>query len=84
LVIRDAEFKEDFAPIESDCDCYACKNFSRAFIRHLINANEISGGVLLSIHNLRFLIKLMQNMRNAILNDEFTAFYNNFKTNFSE
>lgn len=69
LVVRNAEFSEDFLPIDEECDCYACKNFSRAYIRHLIKAGEILGGRLTSIHNLRFLQKLMSNIRKAISED---------------
>ncbi|MGN0795703.1 MAG: tRNA guanosine(34) transglycosylase Tgt [Christensenellales bacterium] len=78
LTIRNAPFKEDFNPIEDGCDCYACKNFSRAYIRHLINANEILGGRLLSIHNIRFLQRLTANIRQAIMEDR----YNDFKEEF--
>ena len=78
LTIRNAPFKEDFNPIEEDCDCYACRNFSRAYIRHLINANEILGGRLLSIHNIRFLQRLTAEIRKAIMEDR----YNDFKEEF--
>ena len=78
LTIRNAPFKEDFNPIEEDCDCYACRNFSRAYIRHLINANEILGGRLLSIHNIRFLQRLTTEIRKAIMEDR----YNDFKEEF--
>lgn len=84
VVIRNATYKEDFTPVEEGCDCYACKNFSRAYIRHLISVNEIEGAVLLSLHNLRFLIRLMENMRQAILDDCFPDFYRQFKENFSD
>ena len=83
VVIRNAVYKDDFKPIEEGCDCYACRNFSRAYIRHLISVNEILGGMLLSIHNLRFLIKLMEDMRNSILNDSFIDFYKENKDNFA-
>lgn len=83
LTIRNAIFKEDFAPVDSECDCYCCKNFSRAYIRHLINADEILGGELLSIHNIRFLTKLMEDMRQAILEDRFLDFYEDFTKTYS-
>lgn len=82
LVIRNAVFKEDYQPIEIGCDCYACRNFSRAYIRHLISVDEILAAMLLSLHNLRFLIRLMEEMRNAILNDSFMDFYRDFIGNF--
>lgn len=78
LTIRNAIFKEDFRPIEEDCDCYCCRNFSRAYIRHLINAGEILGGKLLSIHNIRFLIKLTEDIKKSIWEDSFGDFYREF------
>jgi queuine tRNA-ribosyltransferase len=78
LTIRNAEFKEDFAPIEEGCDCYACKHYSRAYIRHLVNTDEIFGGRLLSIHNIRFLVRLTNLIKNAILNDKLSDFAKNF------
>lgn len=77
--IKNAKYKDDFAPIESDCDCYACKNYTRAYIRHLITSNETFGARLLSIHNIRFLIKLTEEIRNAIKNDNFLEYKENFK-----
>ena len=64
--VRNNKFKDDFTPIESDCDCYACKSYTKAYIRHLLVANETFGARLLSIHNIRFLIKLTENIREAI------------------
>jgi len=69
IVVRNAEYKEDFGPLDPDCDCYCCKNFSRAYLRHLVNVNEILGGRLISIHNLRYLLRLMERIRDAIRND---------------
>lgn len=82
LVIRNAIFKEDFRPIEEDCDCYACKHYSRAYIRHLINAGEILGAQLLSIHNLRFLTKLTEQIKDAIWHDRFLDFKNEYLKNY--
>ncbi len=82
LTVKNAKFKEDFTPIDPECDCYCCRNFSRAYIRHLLNAGEILGGELLSIHNLRFLIKLMQDIKQAIMNDCFGDFYKDFKNKY--
>ncbi|MEG2252615.1 MAG: tRNA-guanine transglycosylase, partial [Clostridia bacterium] len=59
---------------DEECDCYACKNFSRAYIRHLFKAGEITGARLASIHNLRFLIRLMENVRKAIMEDRLLDF----------
>ena len=77
--IKNAKYKDDFAPIESDCDCYACKNYTRAYIRHLITSNETFGARLLSIHNIRFLIKLTEEIREAIKDDNFLEYKENFK-----
>lgn len=83
MVIRNALYKEDFTPIESDCDCYACKNFTKAYIRHLINVDEILGAKLLSIHNIRYSIRFMEKIREAIkqdcLLDLKEEFYKNWK-----
>lgn len=78
MVIKNSSYKEDFRPIEEDCDCYACKHYSRAYIRHLINAGEMLGAELLSIHNLRFLIRLAEESREAILGDYFPEFKDDF------
>ena len=64
--LRNAQFSRDPQPIATDCTCYTCQNFSRAYLRHLVKANEILGHVLLSTHNLHFLINLMAQMREAI------------------
>ena len=76
--IKNAKYKEDFTPIESDCDCYACKNYTRAYIRHLITSNETFGARLLSIHNIRFLIRLTEEIRESIKNDNFLEYKENF------
>ena len=69
LVVRNAACARDFSPIEEDCDCYACRNYSRAYIRHLLKAEEILALRLCSIHNLRFLTRMMEEMRSAIEQD---------------
>jgi queuine tRNA-ribosyltransferase len=74
LVIKNATYAHDFRPLDEDCDCYACRNFSRAYIRHLFKAGEITGARLASIHNLRFLLRLMENVRAAIAEDRFADF----------
>ena len=79
LVMKNSEFTEDFAPLENNCDCYACKNnFTRAYIRHLVRADEIFGLRLLTLHNLRYLQRFMAEMRKAILADEFQNFREEF------
>lgn len=82
MVVKNSQFKEDFRPIEEDCDCYTCKHFSRAYIRHLINAGEMLGAELLSIHNLRSLIKLAEQSREAILGDYFPEFLADFRAKY--
>ena len=76
------KYKEDFSPIDENCDCYACKNYTRAYIRHLINTKEILGVRLLSIHNLRFLTKLMDRVRIEIENDNLLNFRDEFYKNY--
>ena len=82
LVIRNAEYAHDFGPLEEGCDCYACRNFSRAYIRHLIKAGEITGGRLVTIHNLRYLLRLMERIRAAIDEDRFEEFRRDFFANY--
>ena len=72
-LIRNAEFARDFRPIQADCGCYACRNFSRAYIRHLYEAKEFTAVILLTLHNLTFYLDLMQKIRDAIENDTFEA-----------
>ena len=76
--IRNAKYKEDFSAIDDNCDCYACRNYTKAYIRHLIVAKETLGQRLLSIHNLRFLIKLCENIRVAIKEDKFLEYKSEF------
>ena len=76
--LNNAQYKEDLEPIEKECDCYTCKNYSRAYIRHLITTGETLGGRLLSIHNIRFLIKLTEELREAIKNDTILEYRQKF------
>jgi queuine tRNA-ribosyltransferase len=76
--LSNAVYAKDSAPIDSSCDCYTCENFTRAYIRHLIIAKEMLSATLLSIHNLRVLVKLAQDMRDAILCNQFEAFEHDF------
>ena len=78
IVIRNAEYSRDFGPLDPECDCYACTNFSRAYIRHLFNVNEILGARLATIHNLYFLLKLMENIRAAIKEDKLLEYRKQF------
>ena len=78
VVVRNATYERDWTPLDSECDCYTCKNYTRAYIRHLVKANEILGVRLLSIHNLYFLTKLMERVRIEIENDNLINFKNEF------
>ena len=78
MVVRNQTYERDFGTLDSECDCYTCKNYTRAYIRHLIKAGEILGVRLLSIHNLRFLTKLMERVRIEIENDNLIEFKNEF------
>ena len=78
VVVRNATYERDFTPLDPECDCYTCKNYTRAYIRHLVKANEILGVRLLSIHNLRFLTKLMERVRIEIENDNLLKFRDEF------
>lgn len=71
--LKNARFKEDFTPLDRDCPCYTCQNFSRAYISHLLRAQEILGYTLLSIHNITELVRFTQRIRAAILEDRFVA-----------
>ena len=82
--LKNAKYKEDFTAIEDDCDCYTCKNFTKAYIRHLLVANEQLAGRLLSIHNIRFLIRLTEDIRKSIDNDNFDEFKKDFIDNYKE
>lgn len=83
LVIKNAQYEHDFHPIDEHCNCYTCRNYSRAYIRHLVRVNEIFGLRLLTIHNLHFLIDFMRQMRQSIMDDRFPEFYRKFTDNFS-
>lgn len=74
LTVRNGKYKEDFRPLQDDCDCYACRNFSRAYIRHLINVNEILGVRLTTLHNLTFYNTLINEIREAINNGYFSEY----------
>ena len=76
--IKNAKFKEDFSPIDETCDCYTCKNYTKAYVRHLITSGETNGGRLLSIHNIRFLIKLTEDIRASVRTDRFAEFKKDF------
>ena len=78
LVVRNAKYAEDFTPLDPDCGCYACRNFTRGYIRHLFKAGEILALRLNSIHNIYFLTHMMSEMRDAIENDALLDWTNEF------
>lgn len=76
--LKNAKYKEDFTPVDLECDCYSCKHYTKAYIRHLIVANETLGQRLLSIHNLRFLIRLTEDIRINIKENKFKEYKETF------
>lgn len=78
VVIKNAVHTESFEPLDANCDCYTCKTYSRAYLRHLFKANEILGLRLLTYHNLYFLLKLMEQIRQAIREDRLLDFRREF------
>lgn len=78
LMLRNAKYKTDFTPLEEGCDCYACRNYTKAYIRHLVIAKEMLACRLLSIHNIHFTMKLMEQIRESIKNDNFLQFRTDF------
>ena len=73
--MRNAKYAHDFGPLDPECTCPVCRNHSRAYIRHLVKQKEMLGGILLSMHNIHFLIDLMARAREAILADAYEEFY---------
>lgn len=78
LNIKNARFERDFGPLDPECDCYTCRNYSRAYLRHLYKADEMLSSMLLSNHNLHFLVRMMENIRKAIEEDRFTEYKDEF------
>ncbi len=78
VVVRNAEYERDWTPLDEECECYTCRNYTKAYIRHLVKTNEIFGIRLLSMHNLRFLTKLMERIRKEIENDNLLSYREKF------
>jgi len=78
ITIRNAPYIEDFGPLDPACDCYTCKSFNRAYLRHLFNTNELLGLRLVSLHNINFFLSMMCNARDAIKQDRFAEFKKEF------
>ena len=76
--LNNKKFESDTNPIDDTCDCYTCKNHTRAYLRHLVTTDEMLGGRLISIHNLRFLIKLTEEIRESIKEDSFKKYKEEF------
>ena len=81
-MIRNAQYARDFAPIDAHCSCYTCRHFTRAYIRHLIKANEILAATLLSIHNVQATVDFMHEIRQNIEDGTFKAYKNEFFANY--
>jgi queuine tRNA-ribosyltransferase len=82
ISIKAGAYKSDFRPIEEDCDCFACRNFTRAYLRHLLNVGEILGLRMLSVHNTRMFVRTMEQARSAIENGTFAEFRREFVANY--
>jgi queuine tRNA-ribosyltransferase len=82
LNIRNAQYARDYGPLDSECSCYTCTNYSRAYIRHLIKAEEMFGMRLTTNHNLHFLLEMMRGVRKAILEDRLLDYRNHFFTRY--
>jgi queuine tRNA-ribosyltransferase len=77
-VLCNAAYKSDLSPLDENCSCYTCKNYTRAYLRHLVMAGEMLSSILLSIHNVSYLINLTKQIRLAIDQDRLDAFRDNF------
>lgn len=82
LNIKRAQYRDDMNPIEKTCDCYTCKNYSRAYVSHLLREGEMLGMTLASIHNLHFVVNLVREIRQSILDDTFFEFKTSFLKNY--
>lgn len=83
ITIKNNQYMNDFTPIDDQCHCPVCKHYTRAYIRHLLNLNEITGVRLMSYHNLYFYVKLMEKIRHAIETDQYDKFQRQFLTEYS-
>lgn len=76
--IRNSQYKTDFSPIDSECSCYTCRNYTRAYINHLFRANEILASTLASIHNEYFVVNLTKQIRRSLINGNYESFKEQF------
>ncbi len=84
IVVRNGKYKEDFTPLDPECDCYCCKNYTKAYLRHMINVGEMMGGMLLSLHNIAYLTKLMKDIRKSIIGGYFKDLRKEFYEKYSQ
>ena len=84
VVVRNGKYKEDFTPLDDECDCYCCKNYTKAYLRHLVNVNEMLAGTLLSIHNITFLLNLTKNLRKTIIGGYLDDFVHEFYSKYGK
>ena len=80
--IKNARYEKDFTPLDPNCDCYTCRNYSKAYLRHLFKCDEILSSMLMTTHNLHFLIDTMAEIRKAIEEDRFTEYKREFYDNY--
>ncbi len=84
VVVKNAIYSQDFSPVDPECDCYTCRQFSRAYLRHLFNAGELLAPYLATLHNITFYQRIMKEMRKAILDDRFSQWHNAFLSKLKE
>ena len=83
IQLRNAPFKEDFTPLDAECDCFTCRHYTRGYIRHLFNTDEMLGMRLVSLHNIYFYVKLIHSSQEAIRKDNFLEFKKQFLTRYT-
>jgi queuine tRNA-ribosyltransferase len=82
--LKNAPFKRDFTPLDDTCPCYTCRNFTRAYLSHLVRCSEVTGFTLLSLHNVTELIRFTQRIRDAIIRDRFVEEFGEWLTSIEE
>ena len=82
--IKNARFERDFTPLDPECDCYTCRNYTKAYLRHVFKAEELISATLLSLHNIRFLERMMEGIRKAIEEDRFLEYKKEFYEKYGE
>jgi queuine tRNA-ribosyltransferase len=82
IIIRNTEFKDDFSPLDPDCECFVCKGFTRSYIHHLFRSGEMLGPVLITSHNIRFLTRMTENIRTHIISGTLRSFSEEFLSSY--